>query len=67
MTKLKKLEISKEKLENLPLFYSNVLYNELIPSDPFYYTKYSKKFESIIQFMKSDKQISKIIDFSNNK
>jgi hypothetical protein len=62
MIKLKNLPISKPQLENLPLFYNYIIYNELIPSDPFYRTNYSEKFSSIIFFSGSDKPISKIVD-----
>jgi|TARA_R100000789_G_scaffold59921_1_gene57422 hypothetical protein len=67
MIKLKKLRIAKKKLNNLPLFYNYAIYNKLKPNDPFYRTQYSTKFESIINFSKPEKPISKIIDFSKEK
>jgi len=67
MIKLKKLEINNDKLESLPLFYNYIIYNKLIPCDPFYQTNFSEKFSSIIFYSKPDKPISKIIDFSKIK
>lgn len=67
MLKLKKLPISKSQLENLPLFYNYLIYNELLPSDPFFKTNYSEKYSSILFFSGSDKPISKIVDVSRIK
>jgi len=62
MIKLKKLPISEPQLENLPLFYNYLIYNELLPCDPFSGTTYSEKYSSIIFYSGSDKPISKIVD-----
>ena len=67
MIKLKNLPISKPQLENLPLFYNYLIYNELLPSDPFFRTNYSKKYSSITFFTRSDKPISKILDTTQLK
>lgn len=67
MIKLKKLPISEPQLENLPLFYNYLIYNELLPSDPFYRTAYSEKYSSIIFYTGSDKPISKIVDTTEIK
>ncbi|EDP96610.1 hypothetical protein U8527_21805 [Kordia algicida OT-1] len=67
MIKLKKLSISEPQLENLPLFYNYLIYNELLPSDPFFRTNYSEKYSSIIFYSSGDKPISKILDTTQLK
>jgi hypothetical protein len=64
MIKTKKLEIPKEQLKNLPIFYDFVLYNKLIPGDPFYWTRYSDKYKGLIHFFPPERFVSKIVDFS---
>ncbi|QES87627.1 hypothetical protein [Rhizosphaericola mali] len=67
-TKLNKLEIDECQLATLPLFYRNIIYNELTQlSSPLDLSKYIEDWNSYIYYESSENPISKIIDYSIEK
>ena len=59
---LKLLTVSDEVKEFIPLFYHFIYYNRLEPGDPFKFTEMSEKTQSLVQFNRPEKPVSKIVD-----
>lgn len=64
MGKLDKLIVEEALLQNLPLFYNNIQYNQLTNVDDYSTPRFSEKFTCYIPSSQPGKLISKIIDFS---
>ena len=60
--RLQPLTIKEELNKNIPLFYHFISYNKLKPGNPFAYTEFSQKAQSLIFFGRPEKPVSKIID-----
>jgi hypothetical protein len=60
--KLKLLPIKEEVKESIPLFYHFIYHNKLKPGNPFRYTEFSEKSQSLTQFNRPEKPVSKIVD-----
>lgn len=61
-SKIKKLNINKASLHNLPVFYNHIMYIEMEKGVPHYH--YNEKLSGYVQYGLPEKPISKIIDLS---
>lgn len=61
---LKPLPVKKEIKGSVPLFYHFIYYNQLEPGNPFDYTEFNEKTQSLVHFSRPEKPVSKIIDLS---
>lgn len=66
--KLQKFEIEKEKLNNLPLFYNYILYNDFPEPDAEVEecVSFSEKLNCYLDHTPPEKMISKFVDFSKD-
>jgi hypothetical protein len=59
---LKRLRIKEELKAGIPLFYHFIYYNQLEPRNPFDYTEFNERTQSLVNFSRPEKPVSKIID-----
>lgn len=59
---LENLPIQENLKKDIPLFYHFISYNKLAPGDPFVFTEFSEKTQSLIFFRKPEKPVSKMIN-----
>lgn len=59
---LENLPIREDLKKDIPLFYHFIKYNKLVPGDPFAFTEFSERTQSLVFFGKPEKPVSKIIN-----
>ena len=64
MIKLKKLDIEHATVENLPIFYHQIVYNDLIQGGAFKPVVFSERLQSYVRYGSPPKLVSKIIDYT---
>lgn len=61
---LQPLRVKEGAKEYIPLFYHFIYYNQLEPRNPFDYTEFCEKTQSLVHFSRPEKPVSKIIALS---